>query len=92
MSDQAYALLIWLGVVSGLTFLLFGWDKLMAKLGRSRIPELTLLGASLLGGATGGLLGMLLFRHKIRKPRFRILIPLFFLLHAALLVWIWVTF
>ena len=85
MSEILRLLLIWLGTVSVLSFLLFGWDKLMAKLGRSRIPEAALLGASFLGGGAGALLGMLLFRHKIRKAPFPVLVPLFFLLQLALL-------
>ena len=85
MTDPLRLLLIWMGVVSLLTFLLFGWDKLMAKRGRSRVPEGALLGAALFGGGLGGLVGMRLFRHKTRKPLFRVLIPLFFLLQAALL-------
>lgn len=87
MADTVRLLLVWLGVVSILAFLLFGWDKLMAKLGRSRIPEAALLGAALLGGGAGALLGMLLFRHKIRKAPFPLLIPLFFLLQLLLLGW-----
>ena len=87
MSDTLRLLLIWLGVMSILSLLLFGWDKLMAKAGRSRIPEAALLGAAFFGGGTGALLGMLLFRHKIRKAPFPVLIPLFFLLQAALAAW-----
>ena len=89
MTETVRLLLIWLGCLSALTFLLFGWDKLMAKLGRSRIPEAALLGAALFGGGTGALLGMLLFRHKIRKAPFPVLVPLFFLLQLALLGWVW---
>lgn len=89
MTETVRLLLIWLGIMSLLAFLLFGWDKLMAKAGRTRIPEAALLGAALLGGGAGALLGMLLFRHKIRKAPFSILIPLFFLLQAALLGWAW---
>ena len=87
MTEIVRLLLIWLGIMSILTLLLFGWDKLMAKLGRSRIPEAALLGAALFGGGTGALLGMLLFRHKIRKNPFPVLVPLFFLLQAVLLGW-----
>ena len=43
MKESLHLLLIWLGVVSVLTFALFGWDKLMAKLHRRRIPEAALL-------------------------------------------------
>lgn len=85
MSEILRLLLIWLGTVSILSLLLFGWDKLMAKLGRSRIPEAALLGAAFLGGGAGALLGMLLFRHKIRKAPFPVLVPLFFLLQLILL-------
>ena len=84
MAETVKNLLIWLGTISLLTLLLFGWDKLMAKKGLRRIPETGLLFASLLGGAFGGLCGMFLFRHKIRKPVFRVLVPLFLLLQAAL--------
>ena len=87
MTENVLRLLIWLGVMSLLTLILFGWDKLMAVLGRSRIPEAALLGAAFLGGGTGALLGMLLFRHKIRKAPFPVLIPLFFLLQFGLLGW-----
>ena len=58
-----------------LTFFLFGLDKYQAVRHRFRIPERVLLGTSALGGALGGLLGMLLFRHKTRKAKFRIWIP-----------------
>ena len=87
MAESLRLLLIWLGVMSVFALILFGWDKLMAMLGRSRIPEAALLGAAVLGGGTGALLGMLLFRHKIRKAPFPVLVPLFFLLQAALTVW-----
>jgi len=87
MAESARALLLWYGVVSLLTFLLFGWDKLMAKKDRRRVPEGALLGAALLGGGFGGLLGMYLFRHKTRKLHFRILVPLFLILQISLLLW-----
>ena len=38
MTKPVYLVLVWLGVLSAFTLLLFGWDKLMAKLGRRRIP------------------------------------------------------
>ncbi len=87
MRETVYLLLIWLGVTSVLAFVLFGWDKLLAKTHRRRIPEAALLGCALLGGAIGGLLGMEVFRHKTRKPLFRFLIPLALCAQAALLAW-----
>ena len=56
----------------------------MAKLGRRRIPEASLLFACLAGGAAGGLVGMYLFHHKIRKPKFYVTVPLLVILDAVL--------
>lgn len=80
-------LLIWLGVLSTLSFLLYGWDKAQAKLHRRRIPEAALLFCALLGGSAGALFGMALFHHKIRKPPFRYGVPLMLATHAALLLY-----
>ena len=54
MTDAFRMLLVWFGTVSALTLFLFGWDKLMAKLGRRRLPEAALLGAARCGGGAGG--------------------------------------
>lgn len=85
MRESIDLLLIWLGVTSALAFVLFGWDKLMAKKHRRRIPEAALLGCALMGGAAGAVLGMAVFHHKTRKPLFRVLPPLALCVHAALL-------
>ena len=87
MGEHVRLLLIWLGVLSALAFLLFGWDKLMAKAHRRRVPEAALLGCALMGGSAGGLLGMAVFHHKTRKPLFRWLVPLGLCAHGALLAW-----
>lgn len=63
-------------IVSGIAFLLFGIDKWCAKQEFYRIPERILLGVSVLGGAVGAFFGMHLFRHKTRKPKFFIGIPI----------------
>lgn len=63
--------------MSVLTFALFGWDKHKAVYGKSRIPEFLLLSLSLLGGAFGGLCGMILFRHKTMHTSFKVCVPLF---------------
>ena len=89
MDDRLHALLVCFGVMSLLAFVLFGTDKFKAKTGRRRIPERTLLAAALLGGGAGALLGMYTFHHKTRKQPFPVLVPLFFLLQAALVVLLW---
>ena len=84
MTGMDQALTVYILAVSLLTWILFGLDKWKAIHGKWRIRESTLLGLSLIGGAAGGLAGKYLFRHKIRKMRFRIGVPLMFLVQAAL--------
>ncbi|MFK7033124.1 DUF1294 domain-containing protein [Flavobacterium oreochromis] len=63
-------ILLYLISISSVTFILFGIDKLLAIKNKRRIPEKDLLIFSLIGGALGGLLGMIIFNHKISKGSF----------------------
>lgn len=67
---------IYMTIVSFITFIMFGVDKYRAKHNYWRISELALLCFAALGGAIGAILGMFVFRHKIRKPRFIVGIPI----------------
>ena len=87
MTDLGRLLLLWLGVWSLLALVLFGWDKLMAKLDRRRIPEATLWAAAILGGGVGATVGMRLFHHKTKKGFFHIGLPLLAVLQLALAAW-----
>ena len=62
------------------SLLLMGLDKILAIKKKRRISEHTLITISFFGGSIGTLLGMLIFRHKIRKPKFYILVPLFIII------------
>lgn len=53
-------------------FLMFLGDKVAAKRGNKRIPELNLLGISVFGGWPGALLAMLILRHKTKKTSFQV--------------------
>lgn len=77
---------IYLGIVNAAALALFGADKRRAKKARWRVPEARLLLIAALGGSVGALAGMLLFRHKIRKPRFAVGVPLILAAQLAL-VW-----
>lgn len=63
----------------------FGIDKRKAVRHKYRIPEATLLGLALIGGAAGALAGMHLFHHKTRKPLFRA-IPVLLAAQIVLLI------
>ena len=79
---------IYLSLINALALLLMLADKLRTKKHRWRIPESVLLGTAALGGSLGALLGMYLFHHKTRKPKFYITVPLLLAAHCALLAWI----
>lgn len=67
---------LYVGILSVITFTLFGIDKYQAvkhtRENTNRISEKTLFLWSFLGGTFGAILGMLLFRHKIKKGEFLI--------------------
>lgn len=67
-------------IISISSLLLMGIDKILAIKKKRRISEHTLITISFFGGSIGTLLGMLIFRHKIRKPKFYILVPLFIII------------
>lgn len=53
-----------------ITFLIFGYDKWLAKNNKHRISEKNLLLITFFGGSIGGIFGMLLFSHKVSKWSF----------------------
>lgn len=73
--------------VSVISFVLFAYDKHQAYYCKFRIPEFILLAVTVLGGAIGTIPGMYFFRHKTRKPLFKITGWLFFLLTSLFLLW-----
>lgn len=72
--------------VNVIAFILYGLDKKYAREGRWRIPEKTLLGIVLIGGAAGAWIGMQTFRHKTKHMSFRTLVPLFAVVHMWMIV------
>ena len=60
-------------------------DKLHAKTSARRSPERTLLLLGALGGALGEWIVMLIIRHKTRRRKFMLGLPLFVILHIVLL-------
>lgn len=79
---------IYLSLINALALLLMLADKQRAKKHRCRIPESVLLASAALGGSLGALLGMWLFRHKTRKAKFFVTVPLLLTAQCALLYWL----
>ena len=78
-------ILIWyLAVINFITWIAYGLDKGRAKSGKWRIPERTLLLLALIGGSLGALAGMILFRHKTRKAKFVVGVPVMLVIHSVI--------
>ncbi len=81
-----YAGLIGVNVV---TLALFGYDKHQAVAGRTRVPEMTLYAAALLGGSPSAVLAQGLLRHKTRKRSFRVVLAVIVVLQVAMIYGYW---
>lgn len=81
---------VWLAAVNVLAFLLYGADKRKAKKNRWRVPERSLLAAAVMGGAYGASAGMAVFRHKTRKPVFRIVTALSVIAWTLITVFVYI--
>ncbi|MBE6936052.1 MAG: DUF1294 domain-containing protein [Ruminococcaceae bacterium] len=89
MPDFSRILLLYYLAANVFALLLFALDKHAARTRQWRVPELTLLAFCAAGGALGGWIGMLFFRHKTRRRKFTGTVPIFLLLHAGFLMLLW---
>lgn len=62
------------------SFILYLIDKKKAIHHKNRISENSLLISSFLFGSLGSILSMLIFHHKTKKLKFKILVPLFLII------------
>ena len=79
-----------LAALNLLSFSLMAYDKRCAKAGKWRVPEKTLFIAAACFGGLGGVLGMVLCRHKTKHWYFKLFFPLMLVIQIvllALLVW-----
>lgn len=77
---------IYIGIISLLTFLMYGADKQKARKHKWRIPEKILLEMCIVGGFLGGLLGMQVFHHKTKHWYFYAINIL------ALILWVFIIY
>lgn len=76
--------MVYLIIINIISVVFFGIDKMKAEKKRWRISENTLIILGLLGGSTGILIGMVMFKHKLSKKKFYIGIPLILILNKIL--------
>ena len=81
-------LVIIFGILSVITFFMYGIDKFKAQRGKWRISEKALLVSSFIGGAVGGFLAMQLFRHKTKHWYFNVVNILGLMWQIGLIVWL----
>ena len=81
------ALLVWNLIV----FLLYGADKRNAKKSKRRISEKTLLVTAFFMGGLGAFFGMIIYRHKTKHLKFKILFPLFAILNIAVVIGVYIV-
>lgn len=78
-------ILIYLLIMNLLGFLSMLIDKKKAEKGSWRTPEKTLLTIALLGGSIGSIAGMYTFRHKTKKLKFSVGLPVILILQIVLI-------
>lgn len=84
--NREMIILIYVSVVSIITFMTFGIDKYKARYHHWRISERMLILLVVFGGSTGALLAMLIFHHKTKKPLFKYGVPIILLIQIILLI------
>lgn len=78
--------LIYILIINLIGFLFMYIDKKRAINHQFRISENTLLLLSILGGSIGSFIGMYKFRHKTKKKKFTVGIPLIFIIESFLIM------
>lgn len=87
---NVYIFFAYLLVISLIAVVLTVVDKRRAQAGRWRVPEATLLLFSILGGSVAMLITMKKIRHKTKKVKFMVGIPLILIAQVILIAFLWV--
>ena len=77
---------IYLLIINAAGWLIMLIDKQKAIRHEYRISEATLMSVAMAGGSLGCYLGMMMFRHKTRKPLFSIGLPIILSIHIVLCI------
>lgn len=77
----------WFIAANAVAFVLYGWDKRLARTGGIRVPERVLHILAFLGGSAGALAAQRVFRHKTSKRSFQVWFWAICVLQLAALAW-----
>ncbi len=80
----------YLAAVNLIAFFTMRGDKKKARRGEYRTPESVLFLQAIIGGSIGSILGMQLYRHKTRKPKFVIGMPAILTVQVLLVLLLYV--
>lgn len=83
-------LLLGYPIINLVVFFMYGIDKYKAVHKKWRIPEATLLGATVFG-VFGAMAGMSFFRHKTKKPKFYVTVPLVLFLELGVAAYLFLS-
>lgn len=87
MNTELY-IAIFAGLVSVVSVMLTVYDKVASIAKKWRIPEKMLMMFAFFGGATAMYITMQLIRHKTKHKKFMIGLPVFIVIHLALIIYI----
>ena len=73
-------------ILNVLAYLIIHFDKRNSRSGKKRVSEASLLTMAAIGGSIGILVGMFVYRHKTRKKRFSLGVPLIIAMQILLIV------
>lgn len=90
MADLRSAVLVYVLFINIVALVVYGWDKFCAVHGRWRVSELVLLLLAAVGGSVGAFVAMRFFHHKTRHVKFRLGVPVIFVLQVVGVCWVYV--
>lgn len=79
-------MIIYLIIVNFISFIIYGVDKFLSIKHYYRISEFILLSFSFIGGVVGSMLGMIVFKHKTKKIKFKIYLFIYFVMWLFCLI------
>lgn len=79
-------IILFFSIINALSYLIMHIDKNNARKNGQRISEASIIAIAAIGGSIGVLIGMYTLRHKTRKLRFTIGVPIILLLQIALIL------